>query len=37
MAWMWEMMVGTPSWKIEVFRSRVEADAWVAANRPAPT
>jgi hypothetical protein len=37
MARMWEMMVGFPGWKIEVFRSRADADEWIAGNRPAPT
>jgi hypothetical protein len=36
MARMGVAMVGTPALKIEVFRSRAEADAWIAANRPAP-
>lgn len=35
MARMWEMMVGIPTWKIEVFRSRAEADAWIAERRSA--
>lgn len=33
MARMWELMVGVPTWKIEVFRSRDEADAWMAGKR----
>jgi len=36
MARMWEMMVGVPAWRIEVFRSRAEADAWIAGRRPGP-
>lgn len=35
MARMWELMVGVPAWKIEVFRSRADADAWIAERRRA--
>ncbi|HVR85993.1 MAG TPA: hypothetical protein VMU54_16855 [Planctomycetota bacterium] len=30
---MWEMLVGVPGWETRVFRSRPEADAWLAAAR----
>jgi hypothetical protein len=34
---MWEMMVGVPGWETRVFRSRPEADAWLAAaQKPSP-
>jgi len=27
---MWEMMVGVPGWETRVFRSRADAEAWLA-------
>ncbi|HZE96238.1 MAG TPA: hypothetical protein VE981_04355 [Planctomycetota bacterium] len=36
MARMWEMMVVFTEWKIQVFRSREEADLWLESERQVP-